>query len=54
MNFPRIESTALLVVDLQERLVPAMNNPGPVLDRSRDSAGRFPKSRNSCRKAALP
>ena len=35
MNFPRIESTALLVVDLQERLVPAMNNPGPVLDRSR-------------------
>ena len=35
MNFPRIESTALLVVDLQERLVPAMNNPCPVLDRSR-------------------
>ena len=35
MNVPRIESTALLVVDLQERLVPAMNNPCPVLDRSR-------------------
>ncbi len=35
MNFPAPESTVLLIVDLQERLVPAMADPGGVIERSR-------------------
>lgn len=35
MTVPRSESTVLLVVDLQERLVPAMAEPAAVVERSR-------------------
>jgi len=35
MNIPRPDSTVLLAVDLQERLVPAMEDPAPLIERNR-------------------